>query len=92
MCSLQQSWLPITRGVVVALRCRLGRAEDTSNLFTGCHGRLSRCTTPAAVLFCLQRHSEHKTAIENDRGVEYGKLIRGSYASRIGSAEDSERL
>ena len=37
--SLQQGRLPITRGVVVALQCRLSRAEDTSNLLTGCHGK-----------------------------------------------------
>jgi len=33
MCSLQQGELPIIRGVLAALRCRLSRAEDTSNLF-----------------------------------------------------------
>lgn len=40
----------------------------------------------------LQRHSEHKTAIEHGRGVECGKLAKRSCASRIGSAEDSERF
>jgi len=38
----------------------------------------------------IQRHSEHK--IEHGRGVEYGKLVKCSYASHIGSAEDSERF
>jgi len=46
--------------------------------------------TPATVLSSLQRHSEHKN--EHDWGVEYGKLVKRSYASRIGSAEDGERI
>lgn len=29
---------------------------------------------------------------EHDWGVEYGKLVKRSYASRIGSAEDGERF